>query len=368
MMHAKESLATFPAHVTSLMEINTRAIAHNYTVLKEKAGESICGAVLKADAYGFGLEDVALTLFQEGCRHFFVAHPEEGMRLRRLLKDPPIYVLSGVLKGTAEVFREDKLTPVLTDFGMVEAWGKEGKKTGQKLKCALHIDTGMGRSGFDKQDREKFLSSSSILENLDLQLILSHLVSSQDKESPLNRAQKQDFEDVAKPFPGIAKSLADTGGIFLGSAFHYDMVRPGKGLFGLYPDSSLQQCLKLSARILQVRTAYKGETVGYDGTYTLTRESELATLGVGFADGYDRRLSNKGHVDIQGFRAPIVGRISMDYTVVDVTDVPASLRAPGDWVDLVNDQLTLDQLAHEIGTISRELSTGLGKRWTRLYR
>lgn len=368
MMCPEAPYQNLPPHITLLMEVDTRAIASNYNTLKDKANNSLCAAVLKADAYGFGLEPVARTLFQEGCSHFFVAHPEEGLALRQLLKEPHIYVLSGVLPGTTELFRQEKLTPVLTDYGMVQEWAREAKKAGEKLPCVLHVDTGMHRSGFDRKDQEKLVSAPDALENLDVQLVMSHLVASANADNPLNKAQNQEFQAFCQHFPGISKSLADTGGIFLGDAFQYDMVRPGKGLFGLYPSADLKQCLTLSARILQVRTASQGETVGYDGTYTLARDSDLATLGVGFADGYDRRLSNTGYVDIQGFKAPIVGRISMDYTVVDVTDVPSSLRPVGGWVDLVSETLTLDDLAQQTGTISRELSTGLGHRWTRVHR
>lgn len=356
-----------PAYVTGFLEIDTGAILHNYKTLHALLHNSTCSAVLKADAYGFGIKEIAPLLSQEGCSSFFVAHLEEGLYLRTLLKDPAIYVLSGILPGTEDLFAEKNLTPVLNNFDMVKLWAKEAQKRGKKLPCVLHFDTGMRRNGFDQKDLGLLFDSLQELRCLDVQVIMSHLVSSHDAKDPLNRHQQDLFETLRRHFPHAKASLADTGGIYLGQDFHYDIVRPGKGLFGLFNDAALNPCLKLFGRILQIRAAHKGESVGYGATHTLARESKLATIGIGFADGYDRRLSNTGHVEFQGFKAPIIGRISMDYTVVDVTDIPESLCYQGGWAELVNHTLTLDTLAHTIGTISRELSTGFSKRLMRIY-
>jgi len=300
-----------------------------------------------------------------------VAHLEEGVLLRSLLKDAYIYVLSGILPGTEDLFKKQSLIPVLNDFRMMEEWAKEAQKRGQKLPCVLHIDTGMRRNGFDRHDVEKLFQSLSLLDFLDVKFVMSHLVSSHLAQDPLNDHQKALFNTFRNHFPHTKASLADTGGIYLDPSFHYDLARSGKGLFGLYtspPDvPSLTPCVRVLGRILQIRSAHKGESVGYGATYLLTRDSKLATIGVGFADGYDRRLSNKAYMEIQGFKAPVVGRISMDYTVIDVTDVPESLCYVGGWAELVNDTLTLDALAELSGTISRELSTGFGQRLHRVY-
>ncbi len=359
-------------HLTGVLEIDTKSIVQNYRTLQGMLPSSACAAVLKADAYGFGIQKIAPILSQEGCHHFFVAHLEEGLFLRSQLKDPSIYVLSGLLPGTEALFVEKALTPVLNDFGMVENWAKEAQKQERKLPCVLHIDTGMSRNGFDRGDVEKLLKSLSLLECLDVKFVMSHLVSSHAADDPLNEGQKHLFESFLKRLPKMKASLADTGGIYLDPSFHYDVARPGKGLFGLYAPPvhkpALEACLKVLGRILQIRTAHKGESVGYGATHLLSRESKLVTLGIGFADGYDRRLSNNAVVDIQGFKAPVVGRISMDYTVVDVTDIPESLCYVGGWAELVNETLTLDVLAQASGTISRELSTRFGPRLYRMYR
>lgn len=361
-----------PPHMTSVLEVDTGAIAHNYRTLQQQLPHRICGAVLKADAYGFGIKAIAPVLRREGCQHFFVAHLEEGIVLRRLLKEPLIYVLSGLLPQTEGYFIEHSLTPVLNDFAMLNNWSREAQKLNRRLPCALHIDTGMRRNGFDHIDVEKLFKAPEVLKTLDVHFVMSHLVSSHAPQNPFNTQQKEAFDSIRKQLPPTKASLADTGGIYLGPAFHYDLIRAGKGLFGLYiPPTAhppLQSCLRFLGRVLQIRSAHKGETVGYGATHSLTRDSKLATLGIGFADGYDRRLSNNGFVAFQHFNAPIVGRISMDYTVVDVTDIPESLCYVGGWAELINHSTTLDTLANAIGTISRELSTGFAPRVTRIYR
>jgi alanine racemase len=364
-------IPSLPPHITGVLEISTRSILQNYRTLQTHVPKSICAAVLKADAYGFGIKEIAPLLYQNGCRHYFVAHIDEGLFLRNILKDASIFVLSGILPETEEFFIQSSLIPILTDFGMVEKWVAASKKHGQKLPCGLHMDTGMHRSGFDQSDVTKLLESFHLIDSLEVTCVMSHLVSSHAANDPLNNQQKNLFDQFRQHFPHVKASLADTGGIYLDPSFHYDIVRPGKGLFGLFsPPSSatpLIPCLKVLGRILQIRSAHKGDSVGYGATHILDRDSKLATLGVGFADGYDRRLSNQAFVEIQDFQAPVVGRISMDYTVVDVTDVPESLCYVGGWVELVNETITLDTLAHLTGTISREFSTGFGKRFHRIY-
>ncbi len=358
-------------HVTSVFEVHTQAIVQNYKTLQSALPHATCGAVVKADAYGFGVATIAPLLENQGCQHFFVAHLEEGLFLRSVLKDPSIYVFSGLLPHTADLFIEHDLIPILNDFGMVQEWATEARKKGKKLPCGLHFDTGMRRNGFDSHDLAKLFENREILNAFELKLMMSHLVSSQASENPINEQQKHLFDDLRTRLPKTQYSLADTGGIYLGAPYHYDLVRSGKGLFGLYTPPSgtppLLPCVKVLGRILQIRHAHKGESVGYSATHTLTRASKLAVLGIGFADGYDRRLSNNAHVMIQGFPCPVVGRISMDYTVVDMTDVPEGLCHVGGWAELVNETLTLDTLAHRIGTISRELSTGLGQKLCRVY-
>lgn len=361
-----------PPHISSVLEVDTQLIARNYRILSQLVPHGVCGAVVKADAYGFGIKAVAPVLMQTGCQNFFVAHISEGIFLRSLLRHQNIYIFSGLLPQTEGYFVEHSLVPILNDFEMLKNWTRESEKLGRKLPCALHIDTGMRRNGFDRLDLENLLNAPELLKALDVHFIMSHLVSSHDPHDPLNKQQKELFDSIKQHFPQIKGSFADTGGIYLGPSFHYDFIRTGKGLFGLYTPPEgyepLHPCLRFLARILQIRTAHKGETVGYGATHTLTRDSKLATLGVGFADGYDLRLSNRAYALFQQLKAPVVGRISMDYTVIDVTDIPESLCYVGGWAELVNQEMSLDSLAQSIGTLSRELSTGFTSRVSRIYR
>lgn len=226
-----ESLSVSP-HITSVLEVNTKAIAHNYRTLKQLLPHGSCTAVLKADAYGFGIKSVAPILMQEGCHYFFVAHIDEGIFLRGLLKEPVIYVLSGLLPHTEGYFIEHSLTPIINDFGMLNKWVEEAQKRHKKLPCALHIDTGMRRNGFDSIDFGKLLQNKDLLDLLDVHFVMSHLVSSQAPDDPLNRQQKELFDQVRQQLPQTKASLADTGGIYLDPTFHYDFIRTGKGLWG----------------------------------------------------------------------------------------------------------------------------------------
>ncbi len=359
---------SLPPSVTGVLEIDSQAIIHNYKTMTSFLGDTACVPVLKADAYGFGLQTIAPLLAHQGCNNFFVAHLEEALTLRNLLKQADIYVLSGVFRDTESLFVNQRLIPVLNDFDMLKRWVGHAQQLGTKLKCILHFDTGMHRLGFDHTDTTKLFESWSLLESLEIQMIMSHLASSPDKNDPMNHKQKLRFDALRQQLPDLPASLADTGGIYLGKDYHYDVARPGKGLFGLFKGTELKPCLTLLGQVLQVQSAAEGETVGYGGTITLTRSTRLATIGVGFADGYDRRLSNNGYALIQGYKAPILGRISMDYTVIDITDIPETLCYAGSWVELVNSQLDLDILAQSIGTISRELSTGFSSRLHRIYR
>lgn len=356
-----------PSHVTGVLQIDIQSIINNYLTLKAMVGRTACIPVVKANAYGFGLRQVAQALLGQGCNAFFVAHLEEGLELRQASPDAHIYILSGVLAGTESLFVDQRLTPVLNSFEMLNRWANHTHSINQKLDCVLHFDTGMHRLGFDSNDLSKLLESPQLLNDLNIQFIMSHLASSGDSSEPLNGKQNQAFELLRTHFPHTKASLADTGGIYLGKDYHYDVVRPGKGLFGLFNKPDLAPCVSLYGQVLQVHKAKERETVGYDGAHALTRDSRLATIGIGFADGYDRRLSNHGHVQIGEFKAPVVGRISMDYTVIDITDIPEALCYTGSWVEFIGPSNKLDLLAQCIGTISRELSTGFSSRLHRVY-
>ncbi len=359
------SWENIPSHICGWLEVDLNTVAQNYTLLRDQLPHAQCAAVVKANAYGLGAQPISQRLYIEGCRHFFVAHLDEARALRPLVPDATIYVLTGCLAGTESDFYENNLTPVLNDYAMLDRWVDFGKSKSQVLPAILHMDTGMNRIGFDNHALKKLTESMGALAGINLQGIMSHLACSPDKTHPQNEQQRQLFEQVCKSFPDVPKSLADTAGIYLGESYHYDMVRPGKGLFGLYQAPGLQQAFTLKARIIQVRQASKGETVGYGAQKTLEKDSVLATLGIGYGDGLDRRSSGHSSVLLGQHKASIVGSLSMDYTVIDVTDIPAELYQVGSWAQLTGPDQPLEDLSRQLGTISRELSTRLGNR---LYR
>lgn len=365
--------AEIPATEMGCLEIDLNLIQKNYEVMRSLAPYSEISAVLKADGYGFGAAPVGQTLKDKGCKTFFVAHLDEAIALRQTLKTVKIYVLTGVLPGTEDALYDHNLTPVLNHKGMLELWSKKAIARQEKLPVAIHVDTGMHRLGFEVKEIVNLADQPDVFNNFEVELLMSHLACSQISGHEMNEIQLQAFQKILPLFPNAKKSLSDAGGLFLDSDYHFDIIRPGLGFFGMHPRSlqgpnPFHNVLTLWGKVIQVRDVDQGETVGYGATHQLKKRSRLATLGIGFADGLPRALSNSGHVYIAGYKAPILGRISMDYTVVDVTDVPEALCYPGSWVQLVNNEQTLDDLAKSINTISRELSIHLGSRLWRVYR
>ena len=367
-------LKSVPAATTSVMMVDLQAIQHNYVLTQAhlKPGCQIA-AVVKADSYGLGMSQISQALYAQGCRIFCVAFIEEGVRLRQALPyhDAQIIVFCGVLERTEDYFFESHLIPVLVDLGQVSRWSKFGQLKNQVLPAILHVDTGMTRNGLSFQDVMSLSQDPSSMDSFQLEMIISHLASSDEPENPQNEEQRQAFERCLKMLPQTAVSLANSNGIALGEAYHYDYVRPGLGLYGYadpYPERhNLRASLALYASIVQIQEAHLGQSVGYNATYQCKTPKRLATLGIGYADGIMRELSNKGHVYIGEFSAPIVGRISMDFMMVDVTDIPDSLCQVGAWVSVYSSAQNLREMASLAGTNPYELLTSQGKRAYRIY-
>jgi alanine racemase len=367
-------LKEVPLSSTSAMIVDLQAIQHNYRLTQQhlKDGCEIA-AVVKADSYGLGMVQTAQALYAQGCRVFCVAFIEEGLRLRQALpyQDAKIIIFCGVLARTEGLFAEANLIPVIVDREQVKRWSDFARLKSQALPAVLHVDTGMTRNGLSFQEIMRISQNPSSMSSLKIEMIISHLASSDNLEVPQNEEQRQTFERCLKMLPKAAACLANSNGISLGEAYHYDYVRPGLGLYGYanpYPDAhQLQPSLAVYARIVQVQDVHPGQTVGYNATYHCTTPKRLATLGIGYADGIMRELSNKGHVYIGGFAAPIIGRISMDFTMVDVTDVPESLSHIDAWASLYPTAQNLREMAYLAGTNPYELLTSLGKRSHRIY-
>lgn len=367
-------LEEVPATASSVIQIDLQAIQHNYLLTQAhlKAGCQIA-AVVKADSYGLGMTQVVKALYAQGCRVFCVAFIEEGIRLRQALpyQDATIIVFCGVLARTEDYFLEANLIPALVDRGQLTRWAEAAHLRNHALPAVLHVDTGMVRNGLSFQDVMRISQDQPLKNSFHLKMIMSHLASSDDPENPQNEEQRQAFERCLKMLPKAAASLANSNGIALGNDYHYDYVRPGLGLYGYakpYPEvDHLKPSLAVYGRIVQVQEVHPGQTVGYNATYRCTTYKRLATLGIGYADGIMRELSNKGHVYIGGLAAPIIGRISMDFMMVDVTDIPETFSHVDAWASLYPTAQNVREMAYLAGTNPYELLTSQGQRGHRVY-
>ena len=359
----------------AVLTIDLGAIAANWRGLRDAgraAGRPVeCAAVLKADAYGTGATIVGPRLAAEGCRQFFVAHIDEGIALRAVLPDHPIYVLNGLLAGTEPDFVEHGLTPVLNHLGQLNAWRAAAQRYNRALDAVIHIDTGMHRLGFGPEEAQVLINERGRLRGLRLALLMSHLVVSEEPANPINGEQLSRFRTFVRAMPGAPASLANSSGIFLGPDYHFDLLRPGAALYGINPlpgqPNPMLPTVRLDARILQTRVIDALQTVGYGAAWRSARPSRVATIALGYADGYFRNLINRTHVHVAGHRVSVIGRISMDLVTIDVTDLPEDICQPGAMVEVLGEHMTADDLAEHAHTNAYEIMTALGRRYARLY-
>ena len=355
------------------LTVDLGALAANWRDLGRRAGSAATAAVVKGDGYGVGLEPAARALAEAGCHTFFVALPDEGLRLRAAVRDAAIYVLNGLFPGAVEIYARADLRPVLASRAEVDEWAAY-RDAGGTTGAALHIDTGMNRLGLTVAEARQVFERRDLVGRLAPTLLMSHLACSDRPDDPLNRKQLAAFRAVRVLLPEIPASLANSGGILLGPEYHFDLVRPGIALYGGAALADVANAMRpvatLEGRVLQVRDAKAGETVGYGASETLKRQSRIAILGVGYADGYHRLAGSSdgmhgARVFIRGRFAPLVGRVSMDLTAVDVTDVPGVQR--GEWAELFGSNVAVDDVAAHAGTIGYELLTAIGRRYERRY-
>jgi alanine racemase len=351
------------------LRIDLDIIAANWRRLCAEHPGGAVAAVVKADGYGLGAAQVAPRLYREGCRHFFTAHPAEGAALRPLLPEAMVVVLNGLWPGEAAYYVAHDLVPVLGSAREVAAWSEEARRLGRRLPAMLHVDTGMNRLGLDARDLDRLANEPDRLAGIELRAIMTHLVSAEQPDDPLNQRQLQRFRAACARLPAAPRSIANSSGLFLGPDFASDLARPGAALYGINPTpgrpSPVAVPLCLRARVLQLRNVPAGEPVGYNGIWTAQRPSRIATISVGYADGYLRSLSNAAEACFDGSPVPLVGRVSMDLTTFDVTDHPGI--GPDSWLELIGPSVTPDQLAARAGTNGYEILTSLGARYPRIY-
>ncbi len=356
----------------SFLVIDVDAIVSNYQTLRSKLSNAHCAATLKANAYGLGVKKIAPALDKAGCPTFFVATLDEAVELRKILNSnrKSILVLNGFLAGTGRILKHYNITPVLNNFCQLETWVDYNSTSENRQKAALHLDTGMNRFGLDNKDIARLMKNPQILIKANIYMLLSHLACSDEPENVMNNRQLLEFRSLIGRLPKVTASLANSGGIYLGKNFHFDLVRPGLALYGSVPghlQNNLTNCISLYGRVLQLREVDKGQLVGYGGTYKLTKRSRIATIGVGYADGYQRSLSGLSTVFHHGSPLPVVGRISMDSITVDISSLPDNKLKEGNFVELLGKNFTIDQAASLAQTVPYEMITGLGRRHYRYY-
>jgi alanine racemase len=373
-----------------VLTIDLAAIVKNWKAMAKRVVPADCTAVVKADAYGCGINVVAAALNKAGCATFFVAHLAEARQVRAAAPDAAVYVLNGLPPGTAPLFAEMNAQPVIGSLAEFVEWDAYRTATYWRGGAALHFDTGMNRLGFAVEEAQLFTARVK-MPNHGISLVMSHLACADTPNHPLNAKQIAAFRDLRFAFRGTPTSLANSSGIFLGPATHCDMVRPGAALFGVNPKPATQNLMEpvisLKARIVQVRDVPRGDTVGYGATWTASRASRIAVVSVGYGDGYLHaasgvRESTKGSTKsgaksvaksdavavIAGRRCPMVGRISMDLMAFDVTGLPEDLARRGAYATLIGDGITVDDVARWSGTIGYEVLTGLGRRYRRVWK
>ena len=364
------------AAYNGILTVDLDAIVANWRKLEKTAVPAECAAVIKANAYGCGIESVANALAGAGCKTFFVATLDEARAARSAVPQATIYVLSGFFQNTGEAYAEIDCRPVIGELNELAEWDVFCRRSGWSGGVAIHIDTGMNRLGLTVQEAQGLIPRINAGDH-GITLVMSHLVSAEQLNSTVNARQLSAFREIASLFAGVPASLANSSGIYLGGPFQFDLVRPGAALYGVNPtpeaDNPMQPVVDLKARIVQIRNVERGDTVGYGGSWTARRPTRLAVVATGYADGYFRAASASdgtrgAEVIVAGKRCPIAGRVSMDLIGIDITDLPPNAVRRGHMVTLIGEGITVDELAHHFGTIGYEVLTSLGRRFARVYK
>ncbi len=359
----------------AVLTIDLDAIGSNYRLLQARVGGKPVAPMVKADAYGLGVHRVAPALWREGARLFFVAQLSEAIELREILPaEAEIAVLNGLFAGEETAFAEARAMPVLNDLGQLELWDAWCRQHGP-APAVLHIDTGLTRLGLEPHEVDRLAGSPELAVGIPFALVMSHLACADTPEHPLNQQQLTAFNGALNRLSAVVgdvpRSLAASSGIFLSSAFHFDVARPGAALYGLRPQENVPNpmacCVQLRARILQIRHVDSPMTVGYGATHSIRGPGLIATIAVGYADGLLRASGGRGHAVLGGCLVPMVGRVSMDLITLDVSNAPEHLVQPGQWVELIGRDIPPDHVADAAGTIGYEILTSLGGRYERRY-
>jgi alanine racemase len=356
----------------AVLSIDIDAVTANWRALSARMRSGArCAAVVKADAYGLGADKIAPALLAAGCRRFVVATIDEGIALRPLLGDAEILVLGGPFPGTEAEFLAHDLLPVLNSPEQVADWVAFCRAQGQRLPAVLHVDTGMARLGLSQAEAIALAADRRALDAFTLVLVMSHLACADTPEHELNALQLARFNAARALFPDVPGSLSASSGIFLGTDWHADWTRPGAALYGIQPTAEgpnpMTPVVRLQGRVIRVRDVDAGDTVGYGATYRRSDKGRLAIVAAGYADGLFRSLGNRGCGHLGESRVPLVGRVSMDLVIFDVTGIPAAQAHPGALIDLIGPSHSIDDIARDASTIGYEVLTALSRRYHRVH-
>lgn len=364
------------AYPTGELSVDLRAIADNWQIIQKQLNpKTQCGAVVKANAYGLGVDRVAPKLYATGCREFFVSNLKEASQLKSLISaDAKIFVLTGCNAGAEEAFIRNKFIPVIISIEMLERWASHASKHSD-AESVLKINSGMGRLGIESLEFEKLVEHKTLLEEASVRYLMSHFACADEPGHALNNTQMYRFEKYLAELEHVGldvkATLSNSAGVFLSERAHHDIVRPGIALYGGnpgQPENPMRPVVSLHLPILQVRELPAGEFVGYGATLKFEEDRFLAVVSGGYADGLLRSLSNKGWGFLNGRKVPIVGRVSMDSTIFDITEVVQESGLPeSSSIELLGSNVSVDDLAKAADTISYEILTSLGSRYQRAY-
>ncbi len=348
-------------YTTPIFNINLKKLIANYKLLKKLSAPAVAAGVVKDDAYGLGALEITKALYRAGCRHFFVAHGLEGSLIRNVAPKADIFVLQGIGEDSLPYFIKSELIPVINSPEMLSFWKKNRIKN---IKPVIQVETGLNRLGFSVKELEK-LKPADINE---FSYVLSHLACADEQAHFMNARQLKNFRKIkSRFFPNTPATLSASDGVFLGPDFHFDLTRLGAALYGIntapYRENEMQNILELKAPVLQVKSLDKGEFVGYSATFRAPTNMKIAIVSIGYGDGLPRSLSNRGKVIFYTRNTPhfcpILGRVSMDNIICDVTSID-NVKV-GNFAYLINDDYTIDDIARDAGTIAYELISRIGK-------
>ena len=350
----------------AILEINTKNLIYNYKHLSKIAKNSICASTIKANAYGIGDLQILEILYENNCRHFFVATLDEAIKIRKKRKNIYIYVLNGLECNDINIFIKKDIIPIINSIEDLFLIIKNDISN-KKIKYGIHIDTGLNRLGININELKKINVSK-----LDLVILISHLASADEKKNLYNKVQNLNFQNSFKYFKKTKyKSLSNSMGLLLGKEYFFDMVRPGISLYGGHFNTRMKRIIKpvicLKAKILQIKEINKDEFIGYNQTVKTKKKIKVAILGIGYADGINRILSNKGNVFLKDKIFKIIGRVSMDTITIDITKNYKMIRV-GNYIEVINNKYGIDYMAEKSGTICDEVLTSISERVKRIYR